>query len=226
MSRPDARAGRGARARPIARRLSAADLLPLESIAGRILVIRGHRVLLDRDLAAMYGVSVKALNQAVRRNAERFPEDFAFQLTWDEAGSSRSQIVTLESAGGDAGPGGGSRGSNTKYRPYAFTEQGVAMLSGVLRSPRAARVNIEIMRAFVKLRRLLSSHAELARRLDTLEGKYDDQFKVVFDAIRLLMTEPVDEDEPKKPPIGFRAPEPRQIEPKLRTRPAGRALPR
>jgi hypothetical protein len=134
--------------------------------------------MLDTDLAGLYGVGAKALNQAVKRNWERFPEDFMFQLTWEEAENPRSQIVTLK-------PGG-----NIKYRPYAFTEQGVAMLSSVLRGKRAVRVNIEIMRAFVQLRQMLLSNTDLARKLTALEKKYDAQFKVVFDAIRELTAPP------------------------------------
>jgi len=152
-------------------------IVPLERIGSAILVVRGHRILLDADLAVMYGVAVKALNQAVARNKARFPADFMFRLTAEEARFLRSQIVTL-----DAG-----RGRHRKFLPYAFTEQGVAMLSGVLRSPRAVRVNIEIMRAFVRLRGIAASNADLARRLDALEAKYDSRFKVVFQAIRQLM---------------------------------------
>ncbi len=163
-----------------------------KTIDKRIVIVRGHRVLLDADLARLYGVEVKALNQAVRRNLERFPEDFMFQLSWEEIERSRSQIVTLI--------GTGVRGRNVKYRPYAFTEQGVAMLSSVLRSRRAAQVNMEIMRAFVRIRDLIGQHRDLARRLDRLESKYDRQFKVVFDAIRELMAPP--ESAPKRR-IGF-----------------------
>lgn len=155
---------------------------------------RGERVtqsilvMLDRDLALLYGVQTKTLNQAVKRNRKRFPDDFMFQLTWEETQNLRSQIVTLK------------RGRNVKYLPYAFTEQGVAMLSSILRSERAARVNVEIMRAFVRLRRMLSTHAELARKLAQLERKCDAQFKVVFDAIRELMVPPAPK---KKRSIGF-----------------------
>jgi hypothetical protein len=155
-----------------------------------ILVLRGHRIMLDDALAELYGVQVKVLNQAVKRNIERFPEDFMFQLTEEEAWALRSQIVTSKALG---------RGGR-RYSPYAFTEQGVAMLSSVLRSPRAVQVNIEIMRAFVRLRQMLQGNAELARKLATLEKKYDAQFKVVFDAIRQLMAPPVK----AKKPIGFR----------------------
>jgi hypothetical protein len=152
-----------------------------------ILMIRGQKVLLDADLATMYGVEVKVLNQAVKRNADRFPEDFMFQLSEDEVGILRSQSVTSSSWGG------------RRYRPFAFTEQGVAMLSSVLRSPRAVQVNIEIMRAFVRLRQMLQTNSELSRKLAALEKKYDAQFKVVFEAIRELMTPPT---KPKRR-IGF-----------------------
>ena len=164
---------------------------PIES---RILVIRGQRVMLAADLARLYGVEAKVLNQAVRRNADRFPSDFMFQLSWEEAERSRSQFVTLKHARRRE-----IRGQNIKYRPFAFTEQGVAMLSSVLKSRRAVRANVEIMRAFVRLRRMVTYSADLGRRLDALESKYDRQFKVVFDAIRELMT-PV---APPKRRIGF-----------------------
>lgn len=162
-------------------------VVPVEGIEQAIRILRGHRVLLDADLAHLYGVEAKILNQAVRRNAARFPSDFMFQLTLEEAQSSRSQTVTLK------------RGANIKYLPYAFTEQGVAMLSSVLRSPRAVQVNIEIMRAFVRLRQMLQQNTDLARKLATLEKKYDAQFKIVFDAIRELMEPTV---KPKRR-IGF-----------------------
>jgi hypothetical protein len=161
--------------------------IPIERITRAILLIRGHKVMLDQDLAYLYGVATKVSNQAVRRNKSRFPDDFMFQLTREEASLLRSQIVTLESR-------------QIRYLPYAFTEQGVAMLSSVLRSKRAVRVNIEIMRAFVQLRQILSSHADLARKLAALERKYDAQFKVVFDAIRELMRPP---EPPRRPRIGF-----------------------
>lgn len=156
------------------------------SLESRILVVRGQRVMLDAELAKLYRVEVRALNQAVKRNAERFPADFMFQLTPEEAAALRSQIVTLEI--GLAQTRG--RGRYAKYLPYAFTEQGVAMLSSVLKSSRAVRVNVEIMRAFVRLRAMIGHNRELARRLDALEAKYDDQFRVVFDAIRELMAPP------------------------------------
>jgi hypothetical protein len=164
------------------------SLVSAERIASSILNLRGMRVLLDIHLADLYGVPVKALNQAVRRNLRRFPPDFMFQLVAEEVALLRSQIVTIKTG----------RGAHRKYRPYAFTEQGVAMLSSVLRSARAICVNIEIMRAFVRLRRMLESNAELAHKLDALEQRYDAQFKVVFQAIRELMRS---EQEPKR--IGF-----------------------
>jgi hypothetical protein len=145
--------------------------------------------MLDIDLAWLYGVETRALVQAVKRNAERFPEDFMFQLSQDEFNLLRSQSVISNPKG---------RGGR-RYPPYAFTEQGVAMLSSVLRSRRAILVNVEIMRAFVQLRQMLASHADLSRKLDELEKKYDTQFKVVFTAIRELMKPP----QTKKRPIGF-----------------------
>jgi hypothetical protein len=166
------------------------SVLKPENIAPLVLLLRSERVLLSEDLAGLYAVPVKVLNQAVRRNINRFPDDFMFQLTHEEAEvvrRSRSQFVTLK------------RGQNIKYLPYAFTEQGVAMLSSVLRSKRAVMVNIEIMRAFVRLRQILGAHADLARKLAALERKYDSQFKAVFDAIRELMTPPP----AKKRSIGF-----------------------
>jgi hypothetical protein len=153
----------------------------VERIESRILVIRGQKIMLDASLAGLYKVTTKALNQAVKRNLGRFPGDFMFQLTAGEATLLRSQSVTLKTG----------RGRHRKYQPYAFTEQGVAMLSSVLRSERAVLVNVEIMRAFVRLRRMLETHADLARKLAALERKYDAQFKSVFDAIRELMAPPV-----------------------------------
>jgi hypothetical protein len=143
---------------------------------------------LDSDFADLYGVETKVLIQAVQRNRGRFPDDFMFQLTREEFDRLRSQFVTS-----NAGRGG------RRYPPYAFTEQGVAMLSSVLRSERAVQVNIEIMRAFVRLRQMLSSHVELSRRLDELEQKYDQQFRAVFDAIRQLMAPP----QPPRRRLGF-----------------------
>jgi hypothetical protein len=163
-----------------------AELGKGKSIESRILVVRGQRVMLDTQLARLYGVEVKVLNQAVKRNTERFPADFMFQLAHDEAAALRSQIVTLD----DAFPKPRGRGKYAKYLPYVFTEQGVAMLSSVLKSRRAVQVNVEIMRAFVRLRDMIGHNRELARRLNALESKYDRQFKVVFDAIRELMAPP------------------------------------
>jgi hypothetical protein len=177
--------------------------IPAERIDSRIFLIRGEKVMLDEDLAELYGVEKKVLNQAVRRNTERFPADFMFQLTPTEAEALlRSQFVTSKDEAEDKslakneilrsqsvtskniGKGG------RRYLPHAFTEQGVAMLSGLLNSPRAVAVNIGIMRAFVRLRQLIASSADLARKLNALENKYDDQFKIVFDAIRELMEPP------------------------------------
>ena len=161
-------------------------------VAALIRLVRGQKVMIDRDLARLYEVEVKALNQAVKRNVSRFPDDFMFRLSAAEVDSLRSQNVTLDVTA-PATPEAisqGGRGRHPKYRPYAFTEQGVAMLSSVLRSDRAVLVNIEIMRTFVKLRGLLASNAELANKLDSLEARYDQQFKIVFDAIRQLMTPP------------------------------------
>jgi len=165
-----------------------APAVPIERIENRIFLVRCQRVMLSTDLAAPYGVEPRALVQAVKRNSARFPEDFMFQLDSAEFADLKSQIVIS------------SWGGMRRARPYAFTEQGVAMLSSVLKSQRAVQVNVEIMRAFVRLRRMLSSNADLARKLAELERRYDAQFKVVFDAIRELMAPP------KKPQrsIGFR----------------------
>jgi ORF6N domain len=160
------------------------SIIPVEQIERKIYLVRGHKVMFDSDLADLYEVPVRVLNQAVKRNINRFPEDFMFQLTKEEE-SLRSQIVTLNKG----------RGHHRKYLPYAFTEQGVAMLSSVLNSERAVQVNIAIMRAFVKLREMIVSHKDLAKQLNALEKKYDAQFKVVFDAIRELMTPP---DKPRR----------------------------
>jgi len=153
-------------------------LVPVELIERKLLLIRGKKVMLDADLAGLYGVEVKQLKRQVRRNTGRFPADFMIQLSKEEYESLRRHFGALK------------RGEHSKYMPYAFTEQGVAMLSCVLNSERAVKVNIEIMRAFVRLRQMLASNAELACKLDALEKKYDMQFKVVFDAIRQLMTPP------------------------------------
>ena len=156
------------------------DHMSIEKIEKAIYIIRGEEVMLDRDLAFLYGVETKTLNRAVKRNLQRFPPDFMFQLTDDEAEALRCQI-------GTSNKGRGGR----RYLPYVFTEPGVAMLSSVLSSERAIAVSIEMIRAFIKLRELFASNAELARRLDELESKYDNQFKIVFDAIRELMAKPV-----------------------------------
>ncbi len=165
-------------------------LLPMEVIERKILLIRGQKVMLDSDLAELYGVETFNLNKAVKRNIDRFPEDFMFQLSKEEADSLRFQIGMSKEKG---------RGGR-RYLPFVFTEQGVAMLSSVLNSKRAVQVNIAIMRVFVKLREMIASNKELAKRLDELEKKYDAQFRVVFDAIRQLMTPP---EKPRRK-IGFR----------------------
>lgn len=167
-----------------------------QDLMSRIRTVRGQKVLLDADLAELYGVATKVLVQAVKRNLQRFPADFMFHLTEQELRALRSQIVTLD----DAHERPKGRGQHAKYSPYAFTEQGVAMLSSVLRSERAVQVNVAIMRAFVRLRGLIGHNRELARRLDDLESRYDQQFKVVFDAIRELMAPPPPE---RKRKIGF-----------------------
>ena len=167
-------------------------IVPSESLEEKIFLIRGKKVMFDQDLAELYGVKTKALNQAVTRNRERFPIDFMFQLTWEESKILRSQSVTL------------SWGEHSKYRPFAFTEQGVAMLSSVLRSKRAVRVNIAIMRAFVKLRELLSVHKELAYQLKELEQTvtvHDEKIERIFRIIEKLM---VPTPQSRKGHIGFR----------------------
>ena len=172
------------------------------SIERTILFIRGHKIMLDRDLAELYDVPTKVINQAVKRNIRRFPEDFMFRLTDEEtrawwtsrvSAHLRSQSVTLK------------RGQHIKYRPYAFTEHGILMLSSVLKSEKAIQVNIAIMRTFVRLREMLASNADLARKLDALEKKYDHQFRIVFEAIRQLLKPPA---APRRQ-IGFRIDEPK-----------------
>ncbi len=164
------------------------QIVALETVGRRILLIRGHKVILDSDLAELYGVTTGNLNKAVTRNIDRFPEDFMFRLVREEYQSLRFQSGTLK------------RGQHSKYLPRAFTQEGVAMLSGVLKTQRAVLVNVALMRAFVKLRELLATNKELAQKLDALEKKYDAQFRVVFDTIRKLMA-------PDTPPshkqIGF-----------------------
>ncbi|MFH1253276.1 MAG: ORF6N domain-containing protein [Candidatus Uhrbacteria bacterium] len=166
------------------------EVIPYEQIEGRIYLIRGKKVMFDCDLARLYGVETKVLNQAVKRNIERFPDDFMFILSEVEAKNLRSQFVTssLENYGG------------VRYLPTAFTEQGVAMLSGVLKSPRAIAVNIQIFRTFTKLREMIQENDYLRRKLEVLEKDYDEKFAIVFDAIRRLLNT---EDEPISE-IGFK----------------------
>ena len=169
------------------------DLVPQEIIEQKIFIIRAHKVMLSNDLANLYNVEARSLIQAVKRNRKRFPEDFMFQLTWKELKSLRSQIVILNSDGSSVREEQRNiprRGKHHKFLPYAFTEQGVAMLSSVLRSSRAIQVNIAIMRAFVKLRQMLSAHKELAQKLAELEQKvekHDGEIGAIFQAIRQLM---------------------------------------
>ncbi|MHB9140055.1 MAG: ORF6N domain-containing protein [Victivallaceae bacterium] len=166
----------------------AKDIVPQEIIEAKIFVVRGHKVMLDSDLAALYGVTTKNLNKAVARNMGSFPEDFMYKLK-------KSELTNLRFQTGTSSWGG------RRYSPYAFTENGVSMLSSVLKSHRAREVNIQIMRTFTKLRELLNTHADLRRKLEEMEKKYDYQFKVVFDAIKSLISTP---DEPVKK-IGFTA---------------------
>jgi len=165
------------------------EIIPADRVERHIFLVRGQKVMLSTHLADLYGVEPRALVQAVKRNIERFPEDFMFQLSAEEFDLLKSHFVTS------------SWGGLRRATPYAFTEQGVAMLSSVLHSPRAALVNVEIMRAFVRLRQLLSTHEDLARKLTALENKYDNQFKLVFDAIRQLMGP---QQPPKRRQIGFK----------------------
>jgi len=170
------------------------DVIPIESIVSKIRWLRGDKVLLDRDLAALYGVDTKVLKQAVRRNIKRFPPDFMFELTREEFENWRSQFVT---SNGDK--------MGLRYAPMAFTEHGVAMLSSVLKSERAIEVNIAIIRAFVRLRQMLVSHERLARKLEEMEMNYDERFRIVFEAIQQLAAQP---DPPRKR-IGFEVDEPK-----------------
>ena len=151
------------------------EIVPIESIVSKIIFLRGEKILLDRDLAKLYEVETKVLKQAVRRNIKRFPSDFMFELSKEEFEDWRSQFVTSN-----------SDKMGLRYKPMAFTEQGVAMLSGVLKSERAIEVNIAIMRAFVRLRQMLASNAQLARKLEEMENKYDERFRIVFEAIQQL----------------------------------------
>ena len=167
------------------------SLIMHEKIERRIFSIRGKQVMLDRDLAILYRVETKALNQAVRRNLERFPSDFMFQLSAQETKILRSQFVTLR------------HGEHSKYSSYAFTEHGILMLSSVLNSDRAIEVNIQIMRTFAKIREMMVTHKDLRQKIEDMEQKYDNQFQVVFKAIKRLIDPPV-----KKPkiPFGFAPP--------------------
>ncbi len=178
--------------------LKTASLIPVERIEQSILLIRGQKVILDRDLARLYGVETRVLNQAVRRNIDRFPEDFMFPLTREEIMRISQIVISSDHLEGKT--------LRFSKNVMAFTEHGVAMLSSVLNSPRAVQVNIQIMRTFAKLREIISLNKDLARRLDELEKKYDAQFKIVFDAIRQLMAPP--EPEPPKKRIGFLVEEP------------------
>lgn len=185
-------------------------LLATQAITLRIATVRGQRVLLDADLAALYEVETKRFNEAVRRNLSKFPADFMFQLTSEEWGTLRSQLATL-----DAAPGG--RGQHRKYLPYAFTEHGAIMAANLLSSPRAIEVSVYVVRAFVHMRELAATHGDLAKRLAELEEKTEalamdhdsfsrntrNQLRQVFDALRELMTPP----DPPKRPIGFVQPE-------------------
>ena len=175
-------------------RPAAHEVIPIEAIERRIFVLRGHRVMLDRHLAELYGVALKRLNEQVKRNRERFPDDFMFQLTLEEGKAvmlSRSQIATLK------------RGQNIKYCPYVFTEQGAVMLANVLRSPVAIRASIQVVRAFVNLRRMLATHDDLARKIDAIErrvGKHDVELQEVLRILRKLLEPP---PVPAKRPLGF-----------------------
>jgi hypothetical protein len=177
---------------PSRKKMREGSLVPPEVIERRILLLRGHKVMLDSHLAELYEVPTFRLNEAVKRNRRRFPEDFMFRLTKEEAGSLTSQFAMSK-------PGRGGR----RTLPYVFTEQGVAMLSTVLNSERAIAVNIAIMRTFVRLRQILATHKELAARLAALEKKYDQRFKVVFDILKQLMEPP---PSPPKPLLGFMPP--------------------
>ncbi len=162
-------------------------MIPIERIASQIYLIRGQTVMLDQDLAALYRVETRALNQAVSRNRSRFPEDFMFRLSLEEYRALRSQNVILDGSG---------RGKHRKYAPRAFTQEGVAMLSGVLRSKRAVEVNIAIMRTFVRLRQVLATDEELARKV----AEHDRAIETLFKHVRALLKPP---DPPEKPSIGF-----------------------
>jgi hypothetical protein len=182
-------------------------LVPVERIEGAILEIRGKKVMLDADLAALYGASTKRLKEQVRRNTARFPDDFMFQLTWDEAAALRSQIVTSSSVGSLRSQNATlKRGQHIKYLPYAFTEHGAVMAATVLNSQRAVEVSVFVVRAFLHMRRMLVDQRRFALKLDEIENKlaaHDQNFKVVFDTIRRLMDKPKPAPEPPRK-IGFR----------------------
>ncbi|MEW6101858.1 MAG: ORF6N domain-containing protein [Candidatus Omnitrophota bacterium] len=163
------------------------SIVSVEIIAAKIFEVRGKKVMLDSELAKLYGVATKRLNEQVRRNKRRFPGDFMFKLTKEEVNRLRSQFVTLNSRSQIATL---KRGKNIKYLPYVFTEQGVAMLSSVLNSQRAIKVNIQIMRTFVQIRKMLLTNTDLRRKIEAMEKKYDKQFAVVFEAIRQLLEPP------------------------------------
>jgi hypothetical protein len=173
---------------------SMSNPVPMEVIESKIVMVNGQKVILDADLAILYGVTTKALNQAVKRNIKRFPKDFMFQPTQKDADNMRSQFVTASKR-------------NVRFLPYAFTEHGVIMAASVLNSQRAIDVSVYVVRAFIKLRIMLSANKDLSNRLDELERKYDGQFKVVFDAIRELMTPP----QLKRKKIGFKLKEKKAI---------------
>ena len=165
------------------------SLISVKNVMAKIYLIRNHKVILDKDLSKLYGVETRTLKQAVRRNIKRFPEDFMFELSKDEEDLLRSQSVILK-----------GKGQHSKYLSFAFTEQGVAMLSTVLKSDQAIEVNISIMRAFVEMRNMLSNHEELKQKIEDMESKYDEQFRMVFKTIRQLLTE----DEKSERKIGFK----------------------
>ena len=174
-----------------------------ERIEGIVLLLRGQKVILDFHLAELYGVEARSLNQAVKRNSGRFPEDFMFRLSTEESRLIMRSQIAPPSRNSSQFVMSSKKHRGLSYRPYAFTEQGVAMLSSVLRGPRAVRVNIEIMRAFVRLRQWLASNAELSGRLNALEKRYDRKFRIVFEAIRQLMSEEDAEKYPEHREIGF-----------------------
>jgi ORF6N domain len=208
--------------------VSAVELLAPEAISLRIATVRGQRVIVDADLAALYGVETKRFNETVKRNLAKFPADFMLQLSADEWAALRSQFATLNAAGAAASTG---RGQHRKYLPYAFTEHGAIMAATILSSPRAIEVSVYVVRAFVRMRELVTTHADLAKRLDELEDKTEGlainhdtfsrntraQLKQVFDALRELMTPP----DPPKRPIGFINPEDKTSNKKTQARRKG-----